>query len=138
MRIILDSNIVVSALISRLGTPAQLLDAWTDKAFDLVTSTTQIDEISAVTRRSAVRALITPSHAGRFIKDLYRFGTVLTELPFVDRSSDPNDNFLLAMAESGRADYLVTGDKRGVLALNQHGMTRIVTATDMHKILGGR
>src|SRR5450631_4153371 len=49
MRIILDTNIIVSALISEHGVPAQLLNAWTDRAFSLVTSTTQITELIEVT-----------------------------------------------------------------------------------------
>jgi predicted nucleic acid-binding protein len=44
------------------------------------------------------------------------------------RSPDPNDDFLLAAAEAGHADYLVTGDKSGLLALLRHEGTRIVTA----------
>jgi putative PIN family toxin of toxin-antitoxin system len=136
VRTILDTNILVSALISEHGAPAQLLNAWTDKVFILVTSTTQIAEFTAVTRRPVVRPLLTPSTVGRFITDLHRFATVLDQLPTVGRSRDPNDNFLLAMAEAGAADYLVTGDKRDVLALKQHGATHIITARAMLKILG--
>jgi hypothetical protein len=83
-----------------------------------------------------VRPLITPAHAGRFINDLHRFATVLDRLPVVDRSSDPNDNFSLAMAEAGAADYLVTGDNRDVLALKHHGNTAIITAKQMLALLG--
>ena len=46
------------------------------------------------------------------------------------RSPDPADNFLLALAEAGNADYLVTGDKSGLLALASHKSTRIITARD--------
>ena len=49
-------------------------------------------------------------------------------LPRVRRSPDPADDFLLALSEAGRADYLVTGDKSGLLALEQHKDTRIVSA----------
>jgi predicted nucleic acid-binding protein len=41
----------------------------------------------------------------------------------------PSD-FLLALSEAGRADYLVTGDKSGLLALTRHQATRIVSARD--------
>jgi uncharacterized protein len=136
MRIILDSNIIISGLISALGAPAQLLSAWTDKTFILVTSTTQITEIRAVMQRPVIRPLITPSHAGRFINDLHRFATVLDRLPTVEQSSDPNDNFLLAMAEAGAAEYLVSGDKNHVLALKRHGNTHIITASQMLPLLG--
>lgn len=54
----------------------------------------------------------------------------------MNHSPDPGDNFLLAMAEAGTADYLVTGDKWHVLALQRHGNTQIVTARDMLNVLG--
>jgi len=136
MRIMLDTNVIVSGLISEYGAPALLLNSWADKAFSLVTSTTQITELQSVTHRPSVRPLITPAHAGRFINDLHRFATVPDRLPVVDRSRDPNDNFLLAMAEAGAADYLVTGDKRDVLALKRHGNTIILTAKEMLPLLG--
>jgi putative PIN family toxin of toxin-antitoxin system len=136
MRIILDTNIIVSGLISEHGAPAQLLNSWTDNAFSLATSATQITELQSVTDRASVRPLITPAHAGRFINDLQPFATVLDRLPVVDRSRDPDDNFLLAMAEAGAADYLVTGDKCDVLALKRHGNTTIITAKEMLPLLG--
>ena len=46
-------------------------------------------------------------------------------LPTVDVSADPADNFLLAMAEAGNADYLITGDGRHLLNLKRHRSTRI-------------
>jgi len=51
-------------------------------------------------------------------------------LPRVKRSPDPNDDFLLALSEAGKADYLVTGDKSGLLSLDRHKATQIVSATD--------
>ena len=52
-------------------------------------------------------------------------------LPPVERSPDPFDNFLLAMAEGGKADVLVSDDKRGVLALKSHEPCRIVTVRQL-------
>jgi predicted nucleic acid-binding protein len=49
-------------------------------------------------------------------------------LPRVERSPDPTDDFLLALSEAGKADYLVTGDKSGLLSLTRHRATRIVSA----------
>jgi putative PIN family toxin of toxin-antitoxin system len=135
VRIILDTNVIVSGFISDKGAPAQLLNAWTDRASLLVTSVTQIVEIQSVTRRPTVRPLITPAHAGRFVNDLHRFATVLHALPVVERSRDPNDDYLLAMAEAGAADCLVTGDKRDILSLERHGNTAIVTAAALLPLL---
>ena len=46
----------------------------------------------------------------------------------IDVSVDPDDNPLLATAVAGEADYLVSGDKSGVLALKRIRNTRILTA----------
>ena len=48
----------------------------------------------------------------------------------MNRSPDPADDFPLALCEAGNADYLVTGDKSGLLALDRHKATRIVSASD--------
>ena len=53
----------------------------------------------------------------------------------VERSPDPTDDFLLALSEGGQADYLVTGDKSGLLALGRHKATRIVSAREFAGLL---
>lgn len=65
---------------------------------------------------------------------------MLRGLPELDVSLDPDDNYLLAMAQLGQADFLVTGDKRDLLSFRLYGRTRIVTAREflvMHKLLEG-
>lgn len=51
-------------------------------------------------------------------------------LPLVKRSSDHDDDFLLAAAEAGKAHYLVTGDKLGLLSLGKHKGTKIISPAD--------
>ncbi len=136
MRVVLDTNILLSALINRHGIPAQLIVAWRERRYDLLTSTEQLLELGGVARRPVLRARIIPSTVGRLIRDLRKLAEVLTRLPDVDRSADPADNFLLAMAEAGAADYLVSGDRRGVLDLGTHGVTQIIKARDFLTVLG--
>jgi putative PIN family toxin of toxin-antitoxin system len=136
MRVVLDTNILLSALINRHGIPAQLIVAWRERRYDLLTSTEQLLELGGVARRPVLRARIIPSTVGRLIRDLRKLAEVLTRLPEVDRSADPADNFLLAMAEAGAADYLVSGDRRGVLDLGTHGVTQIIKAREFLTVLG--
>jgi len=130
MRVVLDTNILLSALINPHGLPAELVAAWREQRFVLVSSVEQLVELGDVARRPALKARIIPATVGRFIRDLSRLAEVLHRLPVVERSADPADNFLLAMAEAGKADYLVSGDRRGVLALRRHGSTHLVLARD--------
>jgi putative PIN family toxin of toxin-antitoxin system len=135
MRVILDTNVLVSALLVAGSIPARIVDAWLEGRFALVTSDMQLDEVRRVTRYPRVRPYLDPATAGSLVNDLRRFAEVCTALPHVDASSDPADNFLLAMAQTVSAEYLVTSDKRGLLALKRHGVTRIVSAGRFIEIL---
>jgi uncharacterized protein len=89
-----------------------------------------LQEIREVTRRPNIRALIRPALAGELVNQLHGMAKWVENLPPVTRSADPFDNFLLAMAQAGQAgqaDVLVSGDKRGVLALKSHGTCQIIT-----------
>jgi predicted nucleic acid-binding protein len=55
---------------------------------------------------------------------------VVTNLPAVAVCADPQDDYLLATAQAGAADYLVTGDKRDLLTLRLHQRTRIIAVRD--------
>jgi uncharacterized protein len=98
--------------------------------FTLLTSAAQIDELRATLDKPAVAERIKPYKTGRLINELKEFAETISRLPRVERSSDPTDDFLLALSEGGKADYLVTGDKSGLLGLGHHHSTRIVSARE--------
>ena len=127
MRVVLDTNVLLSALLVRQSKAAQLVTAWRRGAFELMTCELQLQEIRAVTRRDHIRALIRPAMAGELVNQLRTMAKWIDNLPPVNRSPDPFDNFLLAMAQAGNADVLVHGDKRGVLALQSHGACQIIS-----------
>lgn len=127
MRVVLDTNMLLSALFSRQSTAAKVVNAWRRGAFDLLTCELQLQEIREVTRRPNIRALIRPALAGELVNQLQSMAKWIDTLPPVSRSPDPFDNFLLSLAQAGQADVLVSGDKRGVLALKSHGACQIIT-----------
>jgi uncharacterized protein len=128
VRVVLDTNILVSALIRRNSIPGRIVQAWLQGGFVLLSHEREIDELRAVTRRPEVRGLLRRAEAGRMVNELRTAAELLDQIPRIRRSDDPGDDFLLAMCDVGEADYLVTGDKRGLLALGRHGRTSIVTA----------
>lgn len=135
MRVVLDTNVLVSALLVGATKPAQLVTAWRRGSFELLTCELQLAEIRDVTRRPALRALIRPALAGELVNQLRGMTLWIARLPPIDRSPDPFDNFLLSMVEGGGADILVSGDKRGVLALKSHGSCRIMTVRQFMLVL---
>ena len=135
MRVILDTNILVSALLVPSGVPGAIYRAWRDGGFTLLVSDPQIDELRRTLAKPALAARIRPHHAGRLVNNLRRLAELVSPLPRVKRSLDPSDDFLLATAEAGKADFLVTGDKSGLLALLRHSGARIISAREFAELL---
>ncbi len=127
MRVVLDTNILVSALLSPTGPPAAIYSAWEDGKFTLLTCAEQLNELRATLYKPKIAELIKPHRGGRLVNQIRQLAENVGPLPRVERSPDPADNFLLALCEMGQADYLVSGDKDGVLALARHKATRIIS-----------
>jgi putative PIN family toxin of toxin-antitoxin system len=130
VRLVIDTNILISALLVSASLPAHLVVLWREGRFDLLTSAEQVEELMRVSRYPKIRARLTPALAGRLINDLREVAIMVANLPTVDTCADPYDNYLLAMAAAGAADFLVTGDKRDLLDLKLYQGTRILTVRD--------
>lgn len=89
-----------------------------------------------MTRRHHLRPLLRAAEAGRIVNQIKAHAVLVDRLPYVRRSADPSDDFLLALAETGQANYLVTGDKAGLLGLKRHQGTTILAASDFCVVLG--
>jgi hypothetical protein len=134
MRLILDTNILLSALLSPMGASAKLLDAWERKAFTLVACDALVAELRQVAGRPFFRARLRASAAELLAAGVRDFSFYCRDLPSGPVAPDPKDSFLLALAEAGQAGYLVTGDKE-LLSLKRHKATRIVTPAAMVEAL---
>ena len=128
MRVVLDTNILISALMVQTGNPAAIYRAWQAKSFTLLTCAEQLEELRATLQKPRVAERIKPYRAGRLVNEIKHLSDVVGSLPRVQRSADPTDDFLLALSEAGGADYLVTGDNGGLLVLGRHKATRILSA----------
>lgn len=138
MRVVLDTNVLLSALISPNGAPALLIQAWIDNRYTLISYELQFAEFREVTRRDKIKALVRMSEAGRLLDRIRALAEIPKRLPPVQRSRDPRDDFLLALCEIGEVDRLVTGDKDDLLALRSHQRTAIVSAADFVRELNLR
>ena len=135
MRVVLDTGILIAALNTKDTPPDRIYQAWRKRRFELVTSQWQLDEFRRVSRYPKLRKYLQPIEAGNLVNGLRHQARFLENLPDVDLSEDPDDNPLLAMAIAGDVDYLVSGDKRDVLALKKVGKASIVTARGFLTIL---
>ena len=111
MRAVLDANVLVSALLSRQGSPAQLVERWLLGDFELVVSDLLLLEVERTFAASKLRDRVAVDVAGELVatlRDLAELVPDPTGSPPV-HSRDPGDDYLVALAAAARAT-LVSGD----------------------------
>lgn len=129
MLVVLDSNVLFSALISPHGPPHRIYEAWREGRFELATCEDQIEELRRASRYPKFHGILQPHLVGLMLNHLHR-AEVWEHLPARHEADDPHDAYLLNLADAARADFLVTGDKRaGILKRKRIGMTAILTAS---------
>jgi uncharacterized protein len=116
VRAVCDPNVLIAALLSRSGAPAQIVARWLAGEFELVVSETLLAELERALAYPKVRKRISEDEATAFLALLHQ-GARLAADPAAParRSADPGDDYLLALAEAERA-VLVSGDQH-LLAL---------------------
>lgn len=111
MRVVLDANVIIAALLSPSGAPARLLRAWREGAFELVLSPLLIAELERALGHPKLRRRIAAADSARVVELLRESASVTAdpEGPPAVRSPDPDDDYLIALATAERAT-LVSGD----------------------------
>ena len=112
MRAVLDTNVLISGLLTPTGVPAQLLRAWRTGAFDLIVSPALLDELERAFEYPKLRSRI-PTADGREFSELLRHRAELRDDPAgppLVKSSDPNDDYLITLASASQA-VIVSGDR---------------------------
>jgi uncharacterized protein len=133
VRAVLDVNVVVSALLSPTGAPAQILRAWQTGSFELVVSPSLIAELERTLAYPKLRRYVDPGDARRVTEWLTSAATMVSDPDGAPshRSADPDDDYLLALAEAERA-ALVSGDRH---LLSMPGELPIFAPADFLKLL---
>ena len=131
MRILLDTNLLVSHLLhpEKESPVNQILEAIFQGELQLLLPEELVEELRRlVPRKEYLAKRISAQQVEEWAALLTQVAEVIPritiEIPAVTR--DPKDDYLVAYALVGRADYLVTGD-RDLLALEQVEDVRIVT-----------
>jgi len=130
VRIVLDTNILIAALITKGTPPDRLYQTWLKGEIELVTSTAQLAEVADVLARPRLQRYIDADEAAAILENIDTRATILDDPPDVDLSPDPKDNPILAAAIAGKAVLIVSGDKKHMLALGEVEGIPIVTARD--------
>lgn len=121
MKIVLDSNVLLSGLAAPNSTPGRIISAWDNHNFDIVTCEFQLAEIARVIAYPRVKRLLRwdEPEIQAFIRQLC-LRVEIVDISDVDVQvpTDPDDSPILATLIAANADCLVSGDK-DLLALRE-------------------
>jgi len=134
MKVVLDTNVLISALI-KAGKPRELLFQIGKGKAQLVLSRGILDEFLEVSEDSRVRRYVDESDLVEILKVIGSIGkTVRVKSKFRVIKDDPDDDIILRTAHDGKADYIVSGDKH-LLSLKEFREIKIVSVDEMLKLL---
>ena len=120
MKVVIDTNILVSGLMFPESVPGRIIAAWSEAQFDVVSSHEQLAEIGRVLAYPKIRRILrwNDQQIEQFIKRLYiRVEVAEPESTGVEALRDPDDAPNVGALAAADADLLVTGD-RDLLALS--------------------
>jgi putative PIN family toxin of toxin-antitoxin system len=132
IKVVLDTNELVSAVIKWGGLPDQIVQAWHDDKFEMVLSPVMLAELARVLRYPRLRKLHgwTDAQVDVFVDGLRAAATAVAgnvEVSVV--ADDPDDNVILACAVEGRVDYVVSGEAH-LSNLKTYQGIRVMTARE--------
>lgn len=113
MRVILDTNVLMSGLMYPESVPGRAVAAWREGRFDLVLPLAQLEEIGRVLAYPKIRKILRwdEETIGRFLKQLYLRAEVVEPAAQRVEVRDSDDLHVLQALAAGTAELLVTGDE---------------------------
>ena len=134
MKVILDCNIWISFLLSRQD--CLLKKMLMDTRFDIYICEELLSEIINVARRDKIRKRVSENELQQLLRIIDAFCKKTTISQIAESIiRDPKDLYLLSLAETIDANYIVSGDK-DLTDLNQHLRTRIIKLADFKLMMG--
>lgn len=140
MRVLIDTNVLISFLIQpgREGAVRAVIRAGLEGRFTLLVPQALLDELKVTVRgRPRLTRRIPLGELETFAALLAEIGERVAKIeePFPSITRDRNDDYLLAYAQIGAADCLVTGDKDLLALRGQVKGLEILTPAQFNEML---
>lgn len=124
--IILDTNLWISFLLMK--DYSKLDKIFSNNLLTLLFSEELLNEFIEVAKRPYFNKYFSLSNLEELLMQIRNSAEFINVISNIKVCRDPKDNFLLALAKDGKADYLLSGDKH-LLELKKFGKTKIITIT---------
>ena len=131
MKVVLDTNVVVSGLISPFGAPGEIVRMVASGALELCYDARVLSEYRSVLLRQEFS--LEEAHVEDLLNQIEACGHVTTGKPLAKRLPDSDDEPFLEVALGGEAHFLVTGNLRHYPAKERRGM-RVVSPAEFLEI----
>lgn len=131
MRVVLDTNIYISAILFG-GNCEEILRLAQQGAFKIIISRPIISEIEGVLKDKFKWSRQQISDTVSFIKDISTI--VNPHMTIAAVKNDPSDNKVIECAVTSEAAYIVTGDKKHLLSLRKYKGIRIIDAAEFLRL----
>ena len=135
MKVVFDANVFISFLISPGQTITKLFQLWKGKEFVLLVNEEIMTEIGETLTKCIVKGLVDENKASALMRRIREESVFMPTISTVNKSLDKKDNRYLACSKDGRADFLVSGDKKHLLPLKKFEKTKIISPKEFVNIL---
>lgn len=127
MRVVIDTNVIISGIFWT-GPPYECLNIWRHKKMTVICSEDILEEITAV----LMEFKMSEAQINGWREFITRNSVMVQPKNKVDICSDKEDNKFLEAAETGKADYIITGDKH-LLTLKRYTNMKIMNPSEFIK-----
>lgn len=132
MKVVLDTNVVISGILFTEDSPGKIIDLWVDGRFKVILSQALIEEYLEVISRTKFKRLGSPVEGQDILIILIELSSTVFVSPKESIKiirDDPEDNRFLECAVEGGAKYIVSGDNH-LLVLKEYRKIPIVTPAE--------
>jgi uncharacterized protein len=136
MRVVLDTNVVASAILWG-GTPRLLLQAAREKRVELFTSTAMLAELTDILcrRKFAKKIAASGLTIDQIVDGYAQLAALVRPVDIARIAPDPDDDVVIGTAIAAKAELLVTGDKP-LFTVAEHQGVRLVSVAQAIAMIG--
>lgn len=136
-KVVLDTNIIISAAISDKGNPASIILLLAMKSIKNYTSQELIEELMSIINGQEILERIDTTRKETILKQYTDYSIKITPARKIDIVKDPKDNKFIEVAAEAKADFLISGDPH-LTDIKEYKGIRIVKPKEFLDIYNGQ